>query len=100
MAGWRRFLWAALAASAISCVATVQPEEENQSERTVHIDEIPAPAHEAIRRDIGAGRLMQVHEEAGQNGEPVYRARISHGATILIIRVDAAGNVISRRRGT
>jgi hypothetical protein len=99
MIGVRRLLWAALAASAISCVATVQPEEENQSERSVSFDEIPAPAHETIRRHVGAGRLMQVQEETGQNGEPVYRARISHGATTLTIRVDATGNLLSQRRG-
>jgi hypothetical protein len=99
MARWRRLLWAALAASAISCVATVQPEEDNESERTVSIDRIPAAARDAIRKHVGSGRLMQVHMETGPNGKPVYKARISHVGTILTIRVDAAGHLLSSRRG-
>lgn len=99
MARWRRLLSAGLAASVISCVATVQPEEENQSEPTFSLGEIPAPARDAIRRHVGSGRLMQVQEETGKNGEPVYKGRIRQGELMLTIRVDAAGNILSIRRG-
>jgi len=100
VAAWRRLLSAALAVSAISCVATVPAEEENLSERAVSIGEIPAPARAAILRHLGGGRLMRVQEETGKNGEPVYKGRvIDHAGVILTIRVDAAGNVLSVRRG-
>jgi hypothetical protein len=100
MARWRRLLSAALAASAISCVATVPAEEENESERAVSIREIPAPSREAILRRAGGGRVMRVQEETGRNGEAVYIGRfIDHAGVPHTIRVDAAGHVLSVRRG-
>jgi hypothetical protein len=99
MARWRWLLSAALAASAISCVATVQAEKENKDEGPVPIDEIPAPARDAIRRHVGVGSLLGVVEETGQRGEPVYVASISHGTCHLTIRVDAAGNILELHRG-
>jgi hypothetical protein len=96
MARWRRLLSAALAASAISCVATVPAEEGNQSDRAVSINEIPAPARTAILRRAGGGRLMRVQEETGKNGKPVYKGHfIDHAGVPLTMRVDAAGNVLS-----
>jgi hypothetical protein len=97
MASWRWLLSAALAASAISSVATVQAEEENENEGPVSTDEIPAPALDAILRHVGGGRLMGIQEETGQRGEPEYVGRISQGGRAgrqLIIRVDEAGNVL------
>ena len=100
MARWLRLLSAALAASAISCVATVPAEEEDQSERAVSIGEIPAPARAAILRHASGGRLMRVQEETGKNGEAVYAGHIvDHAGVRLTIRVNAAGNVLSVRRG-
>jgi hypothetical protein len=98
MARWHFLLSAALAASAISSVATVQAEEVNDTGTPVSIDEIPAPARDAILRHVGAGTLMTVHEGTGQGGEPVYGGRIYFGTYKLIIWVDAAGNVLAQRR--
>jgi hypothetical protein len=99
MARWRWLLWAALAASAISSVATVQAEEEYENEAPVSIDELPAPARDAILRHVGAGRLMEVVQETGQGGEPVYEGRIRHGKRLVTVRVDAAGNTLEIHRG-
>ena len=98
MARWRWLLSAALAASAISCAAKVQPEAQNDNGAPVTIDEIPAPARDAILRHVGAGTHMTVHEGTGQGGEPVYGGRIYFGTYKLIIWVDAAGNVLAQRR--
>jgi hypothetical protein len=84
---------------AISSVATVQAEEENENGRPVSIDEIPAPAQNAILEHVRDGRLMEVVEETGPNGEPVYEGRISHGTRKLTVTVDAAGNVLDLHRG-
>jgi hypothetical protein len=92
MATWRWLLSAALAASAVSSVATVQ------ADGPVSIDEISAPARDAILRNVGAGRLMEVFEETWQ-GQPAYEARILHGSHADTIWVDAAGNVLYIRRG-
>jgi hypothetical protein len=95
---------AALAASAISSVATVQAEEENaqqkgnETERPVSIDEIPAPARDAILTQVGTGTLMQVVEETAPGAEPVYVGRISLGTRRVTVRVDAAGNILLIRR--
>jgi hypothetical protein len=87
-----------LAASAISSVATVQAAEQSENERPVSIDEIPAPARDAILRHRGAGTLMAVVEDTGQGGEPEYGARIYFGSYKLIIWVDAAGNILGLHR--
>jgi hypothetical protein len=87
-----------LAASAISSVTTVQAQPESANERPVPIDEIPAPARDAIMRHVGAGKLMAVREETGQGGEPVYTARIVFGEYKVIISVDGAGNVLALHR--
>jgi hypothetical protein len=85
---------AALASSAISSVATVQAEDETKDEGPVPIGEIPAPAREAILREVGSGTLMEVHEETWQSGEPVYEGHIRQGKRELTLWVDAAGNVL------
>jgi hypothetical protein len=95
---WRWLLSAALVASAISSVATVQAQEENENERPVSIDEIPAPARDEIMRQVGTGVLEEVLEETGQGGEPVYEGRINQGKRKGIVRVDAAGNLLEIRR--
>ena len=98
MARWRWLLTAALAASAFSCVAPVQAEEENENGRPVSIDEIPAPARDAILRQLGIGTLTEVVEETGQGGERVYEGRIRQGKRRGIVWVDAAGNLLGIRR--
>ena len=98
MARWRWLLSVALAASAISCVATVPEDEQNESEGHVSIGDIPAPARDAILRHVGSGRLMNV-VETSERGQPVYRGRISQGAHQVTIWVDAAGNILRQRRG-
>jgi hypothetical protein len=84
-----------LAASAISGVVTVQAEEELKDEGPVPIDEIPAPAREAILREASGGTLMMVHQETW-TGEPVYEGHIRQGPRDVIIWVDAAGNILHK----
>jgi hypothetical protein len=91
MARWRWLLAAALAASAISSVATVQAEEEGP----VPIDEIPAPAREAILREASGGVLMKVHYETW-SGQPMYEGHIRQGTRDVIVWVDAAGHVLHK----
>jgi hypothetical protein len=98
MARWRWLLSAALAASAISSVATVQAEVGDDNGVPVSIDEIPAPARDAIMRHVGTGTLMKVQEATGQGGEPIYGGRIYFGTSKLIIWVDAAGNILAQHR--
>jgi hypothetical protein len=90
--GWRWLLSAALAASAMSSVATVQ------AKGPVDIDQIPAPAREAILSHVGAGRLVGVDEETWQ-GEPAYEAHIQKQLSNVTIWVDAAGNVLATGGG-
>jgi hypothetical protein len=87
MARWCWLLSAALAASAISSVATAQ------ADGPVSIEDIPAPARDAILRHVGSGFLMEVVEETSQ-GEPVYEGRINHAGGELTVVVDAAGNTL------
>ena len=87
MARWRWLLWAALAASAISSVATVQ------ANGPVDIAEIPAPARDAIMRHVGSGTLMEIDEETWQ-GEPAYEGHIHNEEGDVTIWVDAAGNIL------
>jgi hypothetical protein len=99
MARWRWLLSVALAASPISSAATVQADDQNENERPVDIDAIPAPARDAILEHVRTGWLMDVVEETGQSGEPVYEGRIRHPTHDLTVRVDAAGNVLEIHRG-
>jgi hypothetical protein len=95
MARWRWLLSAALAASATSNVATVQAEEGSETARAVSIDEIPAPARDAILGHVGTGVLMEVQEETGQGGEHVYEASIKRqGRREHTILVDESGNIL------
>lgn len=100
MARWRWLLSAALAASAMSMssVATVQAEEEPEDVRPVSIDEIPAPARDAILRQVGTGTLTEVVEVTWHGGEPVYVGRIDQGKRKGTVWVDAAGNLLEIRR--
>ena len=94
MARWRWLLSAALAASAISSVATLQAQEQN--ERPVSIEDIPAPARDAILSQQRGGQVGEVVEET-RDGKPVYKAGIHHGPRRLIVVVDASGNVLEAR---
>jgi hypothetical protein len=96
MARWRWFLAAALTASATSSVATVQAQDQVENERTVSIDDIPAPARDAILNHVTDGMLMQV-VEGTQGGQPVYEGRINKGTRRVTVWVDAAGNVLWQR---
>jgi hypothetical protein len=84
-----------LAASAISSVATVQAEEECVEARGVTLDEIPAPARDAILTAASGGTLTQVHEECWA-GKPMYEGHIRKGRSDSIIWVDAEGNILHR----
>jgi hypothetical protein len=95
VARWRWLLSAALAASAISAVATVEAQEADENGGAVSIDEIPAPARAAIQREVGTGWLMGVYEETW-HGQPAYRGRIYKGSRNLSIWVDAEGNILER----
>ncbi len=98
MARWRRLLAAALVASAISSGATVQAQEEIENARPVPIDQIPAPARDAILSQVGSGRLSEVLEATGQRGEPMYVGRINLGTRKGTVWVDAAGNLLAIHR--
>ena len=91
MARWRWLPWAALAASAISSVVTLQAHADD--ERPVSIDDIPAPARDAILSQLRGGELREVVEETWK-GEPAYKAGIRRGPRLLIIVVDAGGNIL------
>jgi hypothetical protein len=80
-------LSAALAASAISSVATVQ------AKGPVDIDQIPAPARATIMSHVGAGVLLEVDEETWQ-GQPAYEGHIRKEVRDVHIVVDAAGNIL------
>jgi len=96
LARWRWLLSAALAASAISSVAAVQAQEGDERGGAISIDDIPAPARDAIQREVGTGWLMDVYEETW-HGKPAYRGRIyQQGARNLSIWVDAEGNILER----
>jgi hypothetical protein len=88
MTGCRWLLSTALAASVISSVATVQ------AKGTVDIDQIPAPARDAILRHVETGQLLEVDEETWQ-GEPAYEGHIRKKFHDVTIWVDAAGNILS-----
>jgi hypothetical protein len=94
MAKWHWLLSAALVA--MSSASTVQAQDqEDENGRPIHIDEIPIPAQDAIRQHVRNGRLMQVMEETGLDGEPLYEGHIweAHGRR-LTITVDAGGNIV------
>jgi hypothetical protein len=95
MARWRWLLAAALAASAISCVARVQAEKEDQSEGPIPIDEVPAPARDAILTHAGGGQVMEVHRETWA-GQPMYEGHIRQGKREGIVWVDAEGHVLHK----
>ncbi len=96
MPSWRWVLSIALAASAASSVATVQAQEQDGGARPVSIEEIPAPAREAILREAGGGTVREVHQETWQRGEPVYEGHIVQGTRSVIIWVDGAGHVLHK----
>ena len=98
MARWRWLLSAALAASTMSSVATVQAQREDADQRRVTIDEIPAPARDVIMMHVGSGTLMSVAVETGKGGELEYGARIYFGSYKLILWVDAEGNILGEHR--
>jgi hypothetical protein len=87
-----------LAASAISSVATVEAQEENETERPVSIEDIPAPARDAILSQVGAGIVTEVVEETRPGREPVYEGHINQGKRKGVVRVDAAGNILEFHR--
>ncbi len=92
MAKWHWLLSAALAA--MSSVATVQAQEEDEHARAVDVDEIPAPARDAIREHVGDGYLLEVVEK-WQNGELVYAGRIRRPhSDHVTVTVDAAGHIL------
>jgi hypothetical protein len=95
MAKWRWLLSAALASSAIASVATVQADDDKAGEGPISIDQIPAPAREAIQREAGGGTITMVHKETW-SGQPVYEGHIRHGAREGIIWVDAEGHVLHK----
>ena len=88
MPGCRWLLSAALAASAISSVATAQ------AEGPVDIDQLPAPARNAILIHVGTGQLTEV-DEATWEGKPAYEGHIRKQLRNVTVWVDAAGNLLN-----
>lgn len=95
MARWGWLLSAALVASAMSSVATVQADDEKADEGPVPIDQIPAPAREAIQREADGGTITMVHKE-NWAGKPMYEGHFRKGKQDGIIWVDAEGHVLHK----
>jgi hypothetical protein len=82
----------------MSSVATLEAQEENENARPVSIEDIPAPARDAILSQVGTGTLREVVEETGPGREPVYEGHIDQGKRKGVVRVDAAGNILEFHR--
>jgi hypothetical protein len=91
---WRWLLSAALAASTISNIATVQADEESRNDEPVPIDEIPAPAREALLTGAGGGEILEV-VQGTRHGQWMYEASVRQGKRVVTIDVDAAGHLLA-----
>jgi hypothetical protein len=98
MAKWSWFLIAVLAGSAVSAITTVQAAEEaeeKENEQPVSLDQIPAPAREALLREAAGDPIVNVVQETEQ-GQTVYEAHVRRGGGIIGISVNAKGDVLER----
>ncbi|HEX8795817.1 MAG TPA: PepSY domain-containing protein [Polyangiaceae bacterium] len=98
----KRWMWlvaAALAtAGTVATATTVQADEKNEgneNETPVSLDKIPKAAADALTREAGGARILDVVQET-ENGQTVYEAHVQSGNQVLGIEVDATGKVLKR----
>ena len=83
----------ALVMSAVPVATSVRAEEEH--EKIVKLEEIPAPARQTILREAKGAPILKVEIEK-QGGRNVYEAHIRQGKDEIGIVVDAKGTLLGK----
>jgi len=93
-----------IAASSVPMAATSfahgeKTEKGEKYEKTVKLEEIPAPAREAILREAKGAPVQRVEEEK-EKGKTVYEGVIKQGNEEVGILVDAKGKFMGKHSET
>jgi uncharacterized membrane protein YkoI len=81
---------------AVTVPGTAQADDKNEhNEKTVSLDQIPAPARATILREAAGGRILKVEQEMEQNKQ-VYEAHVKKGPDEIGISVDANGALLGK----
>lgn len=99
MKRWSWIMAAALATASIPLATTVAQADEKKAEKTekiVKLEEVPKPAQEAIKREVGTSPLLKVEEETYPDGKVVYEAEARKGADVLEVKVDPSGKLLKK----
>jgi hypothetical protein len=90
----------ALAATGIPFATTVAHADEHhkkdKTEKIVELEDVPKPAQDAIKREIGDSPILKVEEETYADGKVVYEAEVRQGHDVLEVKVDPSGNVVKK----
>ena len=89
----KMLLIGALLTSAVPVATTAYAEEEH--EKIVKLDDIPAPARQTILREAKGSPVLKVELEK-QGGRTVYEAHVRQGKDEIGIVVDAKGTLIGK----
>ncbi len=90
----------ALALGSVPLAGTLaQADEKNEHEKTVKLEDIPAPARQTLLREAAGSPIVKVEEEK-KDGKTLYEGHVKKGKEMLGIRVDAAGKLIEKHSET
>lgn len=88
----------ALATASVPVASTIvhaDEKGEKEKEKTIKLDEVPAPARQTLVREAGGSPIIKVEKET-ENGRVLYEAHVKKGDDVLGIRVDAAGKLVDK----
>lgn len=88
-------LIAALAAPAASLAGTASAGESKEKEKTVKLEDIPAPARQEILKEANGAPVLRVEVEH-EKSRTVYEGVIKQGKEEVGIVVDAKGKLIGK----
>ena len=66
------------------------------AETKMTLDEVPAPARSTMMQEAGGAKIGTIDKEE-KNGKTIYETDVMSGGKNWEIKVDAAGNVVSKK---
>jgi uncharacterized membrane protein YkoI len=87
----------AASAVAIGCAHNKNSEEgEEKDEVKLTLDQVPAAARAGLQREAGGATISKVDQETS-HGQTVYETDVMTGGKNWEIKVDANGNLVSKK---
>jgi len=94
MTRWTWMLALALGGTSFALTSAARADDENeQNEKVVSLDQVPAPARTTILRQAAGAPILKVEQET-ERGKTVYEAHVNKGGEEIGITVNPDGTLV------